>query len=245
MRIALFADTHGNLPATEAVLAAIARAQPDQIVCLGDVAIFGPQPREVLAAVAELACPVVMGNTDDWALHPLPHAEQDAMTALYNAVEGWGAAQLTAADLAVVRSFQQTVRLDLGDEQTLLCYHGSPRSFHEAIRATTDDATLDDIFGGDTALLCAGGHTHTAMVRRHRHRLIVNPGSVGLPFALRRDGSVYNPPWAEYALIDYRAPGEVEVSLRRTAVEIDRIIQATLASGMPMADRWLADWSLS
>ena len=64
MRIVLFADTHGNLPATQIALAAIAQARPDQIVCLGDVAMFGPQPREVLGVVAALGCPVVMGNTD-------------------------------------------------------------------------------------------------------------------------------------------------------------------------------------
>jgi predicted phosphodiesterase len=242
MRIALFSDTHGNLPATEAVLAAIACERPDQIVCLGDVALFGPQPREVLHAVGDLGCPVVMGNTDAWALDPSPHPEQDELTALYNAIEGWGAAQLTAAERAQIRTFQPTVRVELGDGHSLLCYHGSPRSFHEGIFAQSDDATLDDIFGDDAAILCAGGHTHTAMVRRHRHRLIINPGSVGLPFALRRDGTAYNPPWGEYALIDYRSPAEITVELRRIPVDVARILDAAFASAMPMADRWTADW---
>jgi hypothetical protein len=165
------------------------------------------------------------------------------LTELYNAVEGWGAAQLTDADQALLRAFQPTIRVDLGDGNTLLCYHGSPRSFHEAVRAESSDADLDATFGDDPAVLYAGGHTHVAMVRRHRHRLIVNPGSVGLPFALRRDESAYNPPWAEYALIDYRSPADVAVTLCRAAVPVDRIIQVTLASGMPMAGRWLADWS--
>ena len=245
MRIALFSDTHGNLPATEAVLAAIARERPDHIVCLGDVAIFGPQPQEVLRSIAALGAPVVMGNTDAWALHPAPHPAQDAATELYNAVEGWGAAQLAPGDRAQIRTFKPTVRVELSHGHSLLCYHGSPRSFHEAIHATTDDATLDEIFGDDPALLCVGGHTHTQMVRRHRHRLLVNPGSVGLPFALRRDGSAYNPPWAEYALLDYRSPSEIFVELRRTPVDVSRIFDAAFASGMPMADRWLADWSLS
>lgn len=243
MRIALFSDTHGNLPATAAALAAIDGARPDQIICLGDVAMFGPQPRETLAAIADLGCPVVMGNTDAWALNPAPHPKQDALTELYNAVEGWGAAQLTGADQALLRAFQPTIRVELGDGNTLLCYHGSPRSFHEAVRAEGSDAELDAIFADDTAILCAGGHTHVAMVRRHRHRLIVNPGSVGLPFALRRDESAYNPPWAEYALVDYRSPADVTVTLCRVPVDVEQIVQVTLASGMPMAGRWLADWS--
>jgi predicted phosphodiesterase len=243
MRIALFSDTHGNLPATEAVLAAIVDEQPEQIVCLGDVAMFGPQPRAVLAAVAELGCPVVMGNTDAWALDPEPHPERDELTTLYNVIEGWGAAQLTADDQRLIRTFQSTVRMALGDGNTLLCYHGSPRSFHEGIEATTPDADLDEILGDEPALICAGGHTHTQMVRRHRHRLIINPGSVGLPFVLRYDDSAYNPPWAEYAMIDYRAPSDIQVELRRVPVDVKHIIDTAIASGMPMADRWLADWS--
>ena len=245
MRIALFSDTHGNLPSTEAALAAIARARPDQVVCLGDVAMFGPQPREVLAAVAALDCPVVMGNTDAWALDPAPTLDADEDTIFYETIEAWGATQLTATEFAQIRAFRLTISVDLGDGNTLLCYHGSPRSFHEAVRAESSDDDLDAIFADDPAILCAGGHTHTVMVRRHRHRLIVNPGSVGQPFALRRDGTAYNPPWAEYALIDYRSPADVTVALCRAPVAVEQIVQVTLASGMPMADRWLADWSSS
>lgn len=243
MRIALFADTHGNLPATQAVIAAIMQEHPDQIVCLGDVAMFGPRPRAVLSAIAALGCPVVMGNTDAWALDPIPAPESDETTQLYNAIEGWGAAQLTAADRALLRTFQLTVRVALGDGHSLLAYHGSPRSFHEGIDAATPDARLDEIFGDDTALICAGGHTHVALMRRHGRRAIVNPGSAGLPYVVRGDGTAYNPPWAEYAIIDYHSPADLRISLRRTPVDIQRIVETALASGMPMAEHWTADWS--
>jgi predicted phosphodiesterase len=55
MTIALIADIHGNLTALEAVLEALAHEHPDQIVCLGDVAATGPQPREVLDRLRTLA----------------------------------------------------------------------------------------------------------------------------------------------------------------------------------------------
>ena len=103
MRVALISDIHGNLTALEAVLAELADEPVDQIVCLGDVAIFGPQPREALARVRELACPVVMGNTDAWALSPTPHPVRDEETRFFNAVELWGAAELTDADRVVIR----------------------------------------------------------------------------------------------------------------------------------------------
>ncbi len=50
MRVALLSDIHGNLPALSAVLADLADEAIGQIICLGDVAIFGPQPKEVLAS---------------------------------------------------------------------------------------------------------------------------------------------------------------------------------------------------
>lgn len=243
MRIAIISDTHGNLTSTAAVLDILAQERPDQIVCLGDVAIFGPQPREVLAAVRSLDCPVVLGNTDAWALDPVPDPEQDEQTALFNAVEGWSAAQLTESDKTFIRSFQPVVRIELDREQTLLCYHGSPRSFHEGIASSTPEETLDEIFADHGALICAGGHTHTQMVRRHGRRLIINPGSVGLPFEILPDESARNPPWAEFAVLDYRSPADVHVELRRVPVNVQAIVEAAHRSGMAMAGRWAADWS--
>ena len=48
----------------------------------------------------------------------------------------------------------------------------------------------------------AGGHTHFAMVRRFDDALIVNPGSVGLPFA-KREQVMRISPWAEYAILEW------------------------------------------
>ena len=70
VRLALISDIHGNLPAFDAVLAHISGRNISQIVCLGDVMASGPQPREALARLKALACPVVMGNTDAWMLTP-------------------------------------------------------------------------------------------------------------------------------------------------------------------------------
>jgi predicted phosphodiesterase len=61
MRVALISDIHGNLVSLEAVLADIDREGVDQIVCLGDVAGLGPQPREILARLQALGCICIMG----------------------------------------------------------------------------------------------------------------------------------------------------------------------------------------
>ena len=240
MRIALFSDTHGNLPATEAALAAIARARPDQVICLGDVAMFGPQPRETLAAIAALGCPVVMGNTDAWALDPQPFTIRKPSDELKYDVELWGARQLTPDDQAFIRTFQPTITLDLGHGRSLLCCHGSPRHFSDVIRATTPDAELAEKLAGRRAAVIAGGHTHTPLLRRFENSLVINPGSVGLPI-FWRNGQIQNPVWAEYALL--RAEnGRLDVSFRRVPYSLAGLETAVRASAMPHQEAFLQDW---
>lgn len=76
MPIALISDIHGYLLPLQAVLADIKQKKVDQMVCLGDVCVLGPQPTEVLTVLKRLNCPSVMGNHDFDLLHPelAPHA---------------------------------------------------------------------------------------------------------------------------------------------------------------------------
>nr|WP_249039035.1 metallophosphoesterase family protein [Deinococcus radiopugnans] len=48
MRVAVFGDVHGNLPALTAALADMDAHSPDVRVCLGDVTMGGAWPRECL-----------------------------------------------------------------------------------------------------------------------------------------------------------------------------------------------------
>jgi len=243
MRVALISDIHGNLTALEAVLAELADEPVDQIVCLGDVAIFGPQPREALARVRELACPVVMGNTDAWALSPTPHPVRDEETRFFNAVELWGAAELTDADRVVIRTFQPVVTLDLAG-LSFLGFHGSPTSFNHVIQATTPDEEIERLFASHHAPIMAGGHTHTPLVRRYQNAFLINPGSVGLPWMASPGAKqAHNPAWAEYAILTIEGQ-RLSVDLRRTPFDLDALRAAVLASGMPHADWWLGDWGI-
>ena len=133
MRIALISDIHGNLVALEAALADIQRRGAERIICLGDVAAGGPQPREVIQRLHDLAIPVVMGNTDQWLLNPVPIDADSEEKEQEAARDQWAAAQLTAADTELVLGYQPTLSLDFGHGFTLLCYHGSPRSFNDRI----------------------------------------------------------------------------------------------------------------
>jgi predicted phosphodiesterase len=138
MRVAIIADIHGNLQALEAVLAEIAAEPVDRIVCLGDVVSFGPQPREVIARLRALGCPVVVGNADAEVFDPRP-SDGDVTDEGQHFIDmnRWTRGLLSEDELAYLRGFQPTVMVELGGGKTLLCYHGSPRSFNDRILPET------------------------------------------------------------------------------------------------------------
>lgn len=242
-KFAIISDIHGNLPALEAALAEIAAEGIERIVCLGDVATLGPQPRAVIARLRALGCPVVMGNTDAILLAPQPG--EGAMGGVPTSIEDfdrWSAAQLTPDDLAYLRTFQPTITLPLGDIGTLLCYHGSPRSYDERITAETPDNALHEMLAATPAQVYIGGHTHQQMFRRHRDALVLNPGAVGfVKDAIAPATLIRNPSWAEYALIASDG-GRLDVSLRRVPFDLDALFAAFDATGIPRANWRNGDW---
>jgi putative phosphoesterase len=244
MRVALISDIHGNLVALETVFTAIAKEGVDQILCLGDVAATGPQPRAVLARLRASGCPVVMGNADVWLLNPQFSETVDEVTRQIEEVDSWCALRLTASDLAYIRTFQPTIEFPLDGDVKLCCFHGSPQSNTDIIEVSTPEATLEQMFAGTRALVMAGGHTHVQMLRRFREGFILNPGSIGLPFERkRRTEDVYNPPWAEYALVRWEN-ASLSIELKRVPVDIDAVKRMILESGMPLAALWARDWRI-
>ena len=246
MRRALLSDIHGNLIALEAVLADVERAAVDRIVCLGDVAATGTQPRDCLQRVEALGCPVVMGNTDERFAHPDQKSDDttesdDEEWQRFLEIDAWCRAQIGKDEQRFAQSFQPTVALQLGDGLTFLGYHGSPRSNREIIRLSTDDETLTELLEGASASVMAGGHTHRVMLRKLGGSLLVNPGSVGMPYEQFADGTLRHPPYAEWAIVSVNA-GQINVDFRRTAIDRAAIIAAAFDRGMPHAEWWAKEW---
>ncbi len=244
MKIALISDIHGNLVSFETALKAIEADAPDQLICLGDCAADGPKPHECLQKLKSLNIPVIMGNTDSnlLSLEAQKSPDDDVVQQNFNDIEWWNKQQLTQEDLEFINTFYPTFSVDLVSGVELLCSHGSPKSFYDFILAITPDEEVAPMFSETTASLCAGGHTHSQMFRRLEHRILINPGSVGLPFNRMPDGRVFNPLLAEYAILEFDAENNLNVSLKRTPVDKDTLEQSIRDSDMPHKDWWLQDW---
>jgi predicted phosphodiesterase len=236
MRIGLISDIHGNFTALEAVLANMDQRPVDLLVCLGDVATIGPQPRQVLDTLKGLDCTFIMGNHDATLLDMSQMQYYQIGPALASTVD-WCMGQMDSSDLDFLRSFKPYIQIPLEEGLSLLCYHGSPQFSTDQILATTTVKELAAQFSGHHNRLLAGGHTHIQMMRQHKSRLIINPGSVGSPFKIAYEAGIPPVllPWAEYGIIEYK-DGVTSVDLRRVPFDMDVFIKAIKESGMPHSD---------
>ena len=208
MKIAAISDIHGNLFALDAVLADIARRGADTVVNLGDI-LSGPLlPAETADRLMALDFPTIAGNHERQVLGQAP--------ARMNASDRYTHGVIDERQRAWLRALPATLRL--GDD--VLLVHGTPHSdlvyFMESVtpdgqRAATYEEVLERA-GDAQASLILCGHTHIARsVQLDDGRLIVNPGSVGLP--AYDDDHPYphkaeaGTPHARYALIERCAAG--------------------------------------
>jgi predicted phosphodiesterase len=243
VRIAIISDIHGNCVALERTVADLRAGSVDRIVCLGDAIQGGPQPAETVAVLRELACPVVMGNADDFLLTG-ESSGAEPITEQQIAVREWAFARLSADDRAFIGSYRPTVTLDLSGGQQLLCFHGSPTSYDDVILPETSAEEAARLLGQAGAQVLTGGHTHLQQIRRVEDALFFNPASVGLAYGSQQTSSkrFVADPWAEYAILTAEEDGRVGLEFRRVPVDMDALINAYMASGRPFAEQAIAQY---
>lgn len=227
--IAVLSDIHGVLPALDAVLAEPDVAAASRIVLTGDIA-SGPQPAEVLDRLLALGDRVtwVRGNADR-ELVALARGEDAEVP---DEISPWAAGQLSADQVAWLAALPHPVTLAVAGFGPVVFCHGTPRDDAEVVLADTRLGRWAEVLGGLAAdvqtVVC--GHTHMPFARLANGRLIVNPGSVGMPYG--RAG-------AHWALLS-----DGVVSLRRSEFDIAAACAAiSQQSSYPGAAEW-ADYFL-
>jgi diadenosine tetraphosphatase ApaH/serine/threonine PP2A family protein phosphatase len=155
VRVAALYDVHAMPWALEAVLAEL---DADAIVFGGDF-VYGPFPRETVAAVRSLEAVVIRGN-----------CERDAST------DDWDSSRLSADDLAWIASLPLTAVVD----EVLYC-HATPTSDLPSTTALTPEADVRRMFTGIRGTVVIG-HTHHQFDRGFGDLRVVNAGSIGMPY---------------------------------------------------------------
>lgn len=229
MRIALFGDVHGNLTALRAVVEDMDALGVERRICLGDLAFRGPQPGEVVAAVAEMKLEaVIVGNTDQWLFQGFPEgfAPGPERMRQLEAYRAWCLERLDAASLDWLRGLAERHTASVGD--LVLCVvHSSPRSTEDWYPSSLSDQELAAIFeGAPPSDVLVYGHIHTPFLRRLQGRWLANAGSVGNPL----DGDAR----ASYLLVE-AVGGSVSLSIRRVRYDVEQAARVAAERGFPNA----------
>ena len=236
MAIALISDIHSNLDALQTVLDDIDGRGIKQILCLGDIIGYGPNPRECVDLVMQRCEWSLMGNHDFAVLYEPTSFNASAESAAY-----WTRRQLeTEPNITIQRKRWEylgglKIREKFGEA---VCVHASPR------RPINEYIFPDDVITAPAKLAqiferfdkrCFVGHTHVpgvftnepdffppgdlqnnTYVFEEKMKCIINPGSVGQP----RDRD----PRASYAIL-----GEDRVEFVRLHYDIHAVVEKVRA----------------
>jgi len=179
--VAVLSDIHGVLPVLDAVLAEPAVAAADLIVVTGDHAA-GPQPVPVLDRLQQLGDRVILvrGNADRELAALASGREIDVP----DEISPWAAAQLSPAHVTMLEQMPHPVQVQVeGFGQVVFC-HGTPRQDDEVVLVDTRLERWAEVFenlSNDVQTIVCG-HTHMPFIRLVDRRLVVNPGSIGMPY---------------------------------------------------------------
>lgn len=220
-RVAVIADIHANLPALDAVLGDIDGQDVDEILVNGDLVGRGPQGSAVVDRIRELDLRSSRGNHEDYMLSfRREEVPEDWLTAPEWSCSRWMADELSEEALAFVDALPFSIVSEV--EPQVRLFHGSPRSHSEGLGTWTSEETLRDHLNSIDERVLVVAHTHRPVHWDFPEGLIVNVGSVGLPF----NGD----PRAQYALLDVDDE-DVEVQMRQVPYDRGELLEVYEESG--------------
>jgi putative phosphoesterase len=218
-RVAALYDIHGNLPALNAVLAALDAAGVEEIVIGGDI-VLGPMPRETLERLLALGprARFIRGNCDRLVVDAfdgrLPSQFPPAMCESLL----WTAARLDGSARDFLAAMPETLTLHVDGLGEVLFCHASPRNDEEIFTSQSPDERVRPMLAGVTERIVVCGHTHMQFDRSWDGTRVINAGSVGMPFA---------PPGAYWLLLG------PDVELTRTDYDVARAAALMRATSYP------------
>jgi len=221
-RYALLSDIHSNVGALTAVLEDLDKRHVDTIINLGDI-LYGPlEPLATYELLRSRDMITIRGNQDRQIYEAGPSE------VARNATLAFILENLGDEPVEWLESLPATTSVDA---QIFAC-HGTPASdtvyLLEDVSSGTpivrDDDSITRAIGDIAEPIVACGHSHLArVVHLSPERLVVNPGSVGLPAYQDDDPFPHKmqsySPHASYAIIDFEDEHRVHVEVHRIAYD--------------------------
>lgn len=241
-KYAIISDIHCNALALEAVLKDIKERDIASIINLGDFFFGALEPEAVANLLRQNTMLSITGNTDREILEAIDNPAAKRKPGMDRVV-----ADLSAESIKWLRSLPKTTTCD---DIFFVC-HGTPESDNEYL---LEKVTANGVFVYNDEELIAKtqaikqrvilcGHSHVnRMVWLSNNKIILNPGSVGLPAYLgtgeHRFAMESMSPHAKYAVVS--VDGEA-IDIEQILCDYDWTAAASIAkqNGNPDAARFL------
>lgn len=237
MKYAVISDVHANCEALKRVLADAEKCGAEELVCLGDVAGYGPMPAETLALLEEAGATIVAGNHDDAVSGRL---DENAFVDLARDAVTRHREAFSRESLEKLAALPYTCRF--GEAEGVHGDFTNPQAFNyvdslEAARANFETSFAHLMFVGHTHIPCifhidSKGRVYESGPQdfelERGKRYIVNPGSVGYP---RESGGKVA---STYAIYDSE---KKTVAFRSVPFRIESVMQRGEGGGAPPAKR--------
>jgi putative phosphoesterase len=229
MKIAFISDIHGNAVALESVLADIHKKKIDKIYVLGDLCYRCPEPKRSLELIKALNTDVIKGNADEWVVRGVGGGEvPEKAFDMMNREREWIVSQLEQADLEYLKNLPTQLNPTI-EGISIHLFHATPDSLFENILPNVEDQTIQDklMSANMDAQIYIYGHIHRAYIRYIKGKIIINTGSVGLPF----DGLAL----ASYAIVEIVA-GNISTSIERVSYDVEKVVEQYQKADYPNAE---------
>ena len=188
MKIAVISDIHGNMNALVAVFNDIESQGCEKLFVLGDYAMAGPNPYEVvnlfMKKQGDKNVKMIQGNTDLMIADFTKELYENLKT------EAPIMAEALKDDSKVINIIQKDflknlpIQLQVEEEGVkFLLVHGSPRRNNEDILPDTPIEEVEKMLENVEADVVLCGHTHLPCgFQTSSKKTVVNVGSIGRPF---------------------------------------------------------------
>ncbi|XIA64122.1 metallophosphoesterase family protein [Bradyrhizobium sp. TZ2] len=170
-RLAIIADVHGNLPALQAVVAAVGD-QADHWLCAGDITGHLPLVDEVVDILIGLKARCVLGNHDRAFLDNTPIANSSAGTRVLQLQRHY----VSQASRDWLAALPERLDFEIAGLPIKMMHGGPASQLSQRVKSVTPE--VREFARGRLLVL---GNTHVPLTEIALEHAIVNPGSVGLP----------------------------------------------------------------
>ena len=185
MKIAVLADIHGNCRALEAVTDHLERWKPDYVLVAGDIVNRGPRSLRSQEFIKEKQetdnWQVIRGNHEDYVI-ARDDPDDPKCGPLYEQFKPvYFTYDQLNRDVTYIKNLPERLSFKFDDAGEVRMLHASMVNNREGIYPETSNQTLAQLIAPAPSVFITG-HTHRALVRTLNGSLVVNAGSVGLPF---------------------------------------------------------------